>query len=188
MNVPMNTATNVVEIREPARKPSRTRSTMPAPAAPAAVAREARKAAVRANAQEVQAQRYSAGALGGIAAVITGLSLSHLAHGIEVITHPSYAWEAWAMAVGIDLGMIVTEIATLTAGERVRRETRWYSVVMIAGTLVLSAAMNAFGFASQADTLAFQAAGVVFGLAVPAAIYVLMRQAAAHYLDAHKRS
>jgi hypothetical protein len=77
MNVPTNTAMNVVEIREPARKPSRTRSTMPAPAAPAAVAREARKAAVRANAQEVQAQRYSAGALGGIAAVITGLSLSH---------------------------------------------------------------------------------------------------------------
>jgi hypothetical protein len=45
-----------------------------------------------------------------------------------VITHPAYAWESWAMAVGIDLGMIVTEIATL------------------------------------------------------------MRQAAAHYLDAHKRS
>ena len=38
--------------------------------------------------------------------------------------------------------------------------------------------MNAFGFASQASTLPFQTAGVLFGLAVPAAIYVLMRQAA----------
>jgi uncharacterized membrane protein YdfJ with MMPL/SSD domain len=76
----------------------------------------------------------------------------------------------------------------LTAGERVRAQTRCYSAGMIAGTLGLSAAMNAFGFASQADTLPFKAAGVVFGLAVPAAIYVLMRQAATHYLDAHKRS
>jgi hypothetical protein len=59
---------------------------------------------------------------------------------------------------------------------------------MIAGTLILSAALNAFGFSSQADTLLFQAAGAAFGVAVPAAIFVLMRQAAAHYLDSHKRS
>jgi hypothetical protein len=92
------------------------------------------------------------------------------------------------MGVGIDVGMIATEVASLTAGERVRAQTRWYSAGMIAGTLGFSAAMNAFGFASQASTPLFQIAGVVFGIAVPAAIYVLMRQAAAHYLDAHKRS
>jgi hypothetical protein len=183
----MNAPTNVPGIREvaPAAPKPRARTKSPAPAA---AARAERKAAVKANAQEVQAQRWSAGLLGGVAAVLTGLSLSHLAHGIEVITHPEFSWESYAMAVGIDLGMIVTEIASLTAGERVRAQTRWYSAGMIAGTLGLSAAMNAFGFASQADTLPFQAAGVVFGLAVPAAIYVLMRQAAAHYLDAHKRS
>jgi hypothetical protein len=61
-------------------------------------------------------------------------------------------------------------------------------MAMIAGTLVLSAWMNAFVFSSQASTLPFQIAGVVFGVAVPSAIYVLMRQAVAHYLDAHKRS
>jgi hypothetical protein len=183
----MNAPTNVVGIREvaPAAPKPRARTKSPAPAA---AARAERKAAVRANTQEVQAQRWSAGLLGGVAAVLTGLSLSHLAHGIEVITHPVYSWEPWAMGVGVDVGMIATEVASLTAGERVRRETRWYSVAMIAGTLVLSACMNAFAFSSQASTLPFQIAGVVFGIAVPSAIYVLMRQAAAHYLDAHKRS
>jgi hypothetical protein len=152
MSAPMN----VVEMREVARKPPRAKP----PKAPApAAAREARKAALRANAQEVQAQRWSAGLLGVVAAVLTGLSLSHLAHGIEVITHPAYSWEPWAMGVGIDVGMIATEVASLTAGERVRAQTRWYSAGMIAGTLGLSAAMNAFGFASQADTLPFQIAG-----------------------------
>jgi hypothetical protein len=177
---------NIIEMpREVARKPPRTKPTRQA--APAAAARAQRKAAVKANAQEVQAQRWSAGLLGGVAAVITGLSLSHLAHGITIVSGTG-GWQSWAMAVGIDVGMIVTEVATLTAGERVRRETHWYAMAMIAGTLVLSAAMNSFAFASQASTLPFQVAGVVFGVAVPAAIYVLMRQAAAHYLDAHKRS
>jgi len=177
------TATNVLPM-EVARKPPRAKSQKtPRPAA----ARAEKRAIAKASAKEIQAQMWSAGALGGIAAVITGLSLSHLAHGITIVSGTD-GWQSWAMAVGIDLGMIVTEIATLTAGERVRRETRWYAMAMIAGTLTLSAAMNAFGFASQASMLPFQIAGVVFGLAVPAAIYVLMRQAAAHYLDAHKRS
>jgi len=169
-----------------ARKPPRTKpARLPAPAA---AAREARRAANKANASEIRAQRYSAAMLGGVAAVIMGLSLSHLAHGIELITAPSYAWEPWAMGVGIDCGLVATEISTLTASEKVRRETRRYSIAMITGTLVLSAAMNAYGFASQASTLPFQVAGVVFGIAVPAMVWTLTRQAAAHYLDAHKRS
>jgi hypothetical protein len=174
------TATINVLPMEVARKPPRAKS-------PKTPARAEKRAMAKASAKEIQAQMWSAGALGGIAAVITGLSLSHLAHGITIVSGTG-GWQSWAMALGIDLGMVTTEIATLTAGECVRRETQWYSAAMIAGTLVLSAAMNAFGFASQASTLPFQIAGVVFGVAVPAAIYVLMRQAAAHYLDAHKRS
>jgi hypothetical protein len=102
----MNAPTNVVGIREvaPAAPKPRARTKSPAPAA---AARAERKAAVRANTQEVQAQRWSAGLLGGVAAVLTGLSLSHLAHGIEVITHPVYSWEPWAMGVGVDVGMIL---------------------------------------------------------------------------------
>jgi F0F1-type ATP synthase assembly protein I len=155
--------------------------------APAAEVREAKRAASKANASEIRAQRYSAGLLGGVAAVLTGLSLSHLADGIALITHAS-GWQPWAMAVGIDIGMAATELAALTAGPTVRAQTRWYSASMLAGTLGLSAAMNSFEFASQASSLPFEIAGGVFGLAVPAAVYVLIRQAASHYLDSHRRS
>jgi hypothetical protein len=83
----MNAPTNVVGMREvaPAAPKPRARTKSPAPAA---AARAERKAAVKANAQEVQAQQWSAGLLGGVAAVLTGLSLSHLAHGIEVSWPP----------------------------------------------------------------------------------------------------
>jgi hypothetical protein len=120
----------------------------------------------KASAKEIQAQMWSAGALGSIAAVTTGLSLSHLANGITIVSGTG-GWQSWAMAVAIDLGMVATEVATLTAGEWVQHETRWYAMAMIAGTLILSAAMNAFGFASHASTLPFQAAGIVFGIAAP---------------------
>jgi hypothetical protein len=180
----MNIAPRLAETK-PA-KPPRTRKQRADTPAPAAAPKVSRKAQVAAK--EMQGQRWSAGLLGGVATIITGLSLSHLAHGIEIITHPDYAWESWAMAVGIDVGMIATEVASLTASEQVQKDTRWYSAGMIAGTLGLSAAMNSFAFASQASSLPFQIAGVVFGVAVPCAIYALARQAAAHYLDAHKRS
>jgi len=68
----MDAAMNVVEMREGRRACAK----LPKPA-PAAAAREARKAAVKANAQQIQPQRYSPCALGSIAAVVTGLSLSH---------------------------------------------------------------------------------------------------------------
>jgi hypothetical protein len=172
--------------RELTAKPPR-KSPKGAKPTTASAARAERKAANRANASEIRAQRWSAGLLGSVAAVLTGLSLSDLAHGIELITHASQ-WQSYALAVGVDIGMATTEFAALTAGPTVRAQTKWYSGAMLGGTLALSAAMNAFEFASQAETLPFQIAGVTFGIAVPAAVYALIRQAASHYLDAHRRS
>jgi hypothetical protein len=114
-------------------------------------------------------------------------SLSHLAHGITIVSGTG-GWQSWALAVAIDLGMAASETAMITPGERVKKDIKWYSASMIAGTLVLSAAMNAFAFAAQATTLPFEIAGVVFGVSVPAAIYVLLRQAAALFLDSRRRS
>jgi hypothetical protein len=161
----------------------RLRRASPATRTAANAAREAR----RATAKELKAQRWSAGLLGVVAAVLTGLSLTDLASGIALITHASQ-WQSYALAVGIDIGMASTEFAALTAGSKVRQETRWYSGAMLGGTLALSACMNAFEFASQAGSLPFQTAGVVFGIAVPAAVFSLIRQAVAHYLDSHRRS
>jgi hypothetical protein len=50
-----------------------------------------------------------------VAVVLVALSLSHLAQGIHLVTKAPL-WEAWAMAVGIDLGFLALEIAQLSGG------------------------------------------------------------------------
>ena len=50
-------------------------------------------------------QQWSAVTVALVAVVLTALSLSHLAHGIELVTRAP-AWEAWSMAIGIDLGFV----------------------------------------------------------------------------------
>src|SRR5437867_8257438 len=77
-----------------------------------------------------------------IAGVLIALSLSHLAHGIELAGSP--AWEAWAMAFGIDLGFVGLELTKITANERTMKAigtiTNWAIVLTMMG----SAALNAF--------------------------------------------
>jgi hypothetical protein len=103
----------------------------------------------------------------------TSLSLSHLAHGIEIVTH-SAAWEGWALAVGIDCGFILMELACITTvADKVRRVVERYPRPAIAGTLAGSAVMNAFAFASGVSTLQMQIAGSVMGCAIPALVHCL---------------
>ena len=40
-------------------------------------------------------QAATAAGIGAVAVTLTGLSLSHLAHGVEIVTGSS-AWESWA--------------------------------------------------------------------------------------------
>jgi hypothetical protein len=62
-------------------------------------------------------QAFGAAALGFVAVALTALSLTHLAHGIAIVTGCP-VWEAWAMAIGVDLGFVALELARLTARER----------------------------------------------------------------------
>ncbi len=121
-------------------------------------------------------QRLAAGASGTVAIILTGLSLTHLAHGIAVVTSAA-PWETWAMATGIDLGFLAAESAMLcAASEPVRRTVgRWAHPTVIA-SLTLSGVLNALAFAHGADGWRVYAASVL-GLAVPALIYALARVA-----------
>jgi hypothetical protein len=94
-----------------------------------------------------------------VAVTLTGLSLSHLAHGVEIVTGSS-AWESWAMAVGVDLGFVALEVSQLAIGEKVRRQVSRYARPAILGTLAGSAAMNAFAFAAQASGPVMMAAAL----------------------------
>jgi hypothetical protein len=163
--------------------PSQTRTTAPRQDRKGAVARAplSRQARLR-----LRRQAVAATGIGLVAVTMVALSLSHLAQGIELVT-ASPSWEAWAMAIGIDLGFVGLELAQLSAAsEVVRREITRFARPAIIGTLVGSDGMNAFVFAAPAQGLMVGPA-VVLGIAVPAMIYALTRVAAAMYADCHGR-
>jgi len=143
--------------------------------------------------QQSKAQRYKlcrqrvvAGVIACVALVITVLSLSHLAAGVEVLTHDT-PWHAKIMAVGFDLGFICMELAKLSiSNEKLDRAVSRYADPAIIGTLVISAGMNAYAFASKADNVYFVCAGCLFGIGVPAMIYVLTRISALMWIDAQR--
>jgi len=119
-------------------------------------------------------------AVGAVALTLTGLSLTHLAHGIEIVTSAP-SWEAWSMAVGIDCGFVVLEVAQLAVTEKLAREIRKYAAPTIMGTLIGSALLNAFAFGAAATGYIVVPA-VALGLAIPAMIYSLTTVATKMYL------
>lgn len=120
-------------------------------------------------------QHYAAGAAGAVTLVLVGLSLSHLAHGIGIVTGSGFE-ERWAMAIGIDLGFIVLEMSQLCAAtEAVRRQVARYATPAIVGTLGISAALNALAFAAAAPAGLAQYAAGGLGVVIPALIYCLSR-------------
>ena len=111
-----------------------------------------------------------------VALALLGLSLSHLASGVAIVTG-SGERDGWLMAIGIDMGFVALELALLVAPATARPAVTRYASPAIVGTLATSAAMNAFAFASHADGLMiFPAIGL--GFAVPALVYALTKTGA----------
>src|SRR5262245_21291406 len=54
--------------------------------------------------RRIRRQQVAAAAVAFVGVVLTILSLSHLAHGIGLVTSAP-VWESWAIAVGVDLGL-----------------------------------------------------------------------------------
>ncbi len=114
-----------------------------------------------------------------VALALLGLSLSHLASGVAIVTG-SGERDGWLMAIGIDIGFVALELALLVAPAATRPAVARYAQPAIIGTLATSAAMNAFAFASHADGLMiFPAIGL--GFAVPALVYALTKTGAIMY-------
>src|SRR5260370_37085813 len=125
--------------------------------------------------------------IGAVAVTLTALSLSHLAHGIVIVTGAD-AWEAWAMSIGIDLGFVALELSQLAAaGDRLKRQIGRFAKPAIIGTLTGSPALNAFAFAAQTVSPRMMAAAAKLGGALPALVYGLTRAGAALYIDCTAR-
>jgi hypothetical protein len=111
---------------------------------------------------------WSVWPLAGTTVGLMAVSLTHLSDGVTQLTAiPS--WQAWAMAVGIDCMLISVAMAQLTAPAHVKRDIAIVARCMEAGTLVMSAGLNALAFTGGAFDAAHWAQ-VAFGCFVPAAI------------------
>ncbi len=131
-------------------------------------------------------QAYAASAVGLVAMVLTGVSLSHLATGIQIVTG-CQCWESWATAVSIDLLFVAMEMGTLmSATDKIRQSVACYTGPAVAGTMTISAVLNAFAFgAHAAGWMVYPAAAL--GLVVPALIYVGTKVAAKLWISVHSR-
>ena len=111
---------------------------------------------------------WSVWPLAGTTVGLMAVSLTHLSDGVTQLTAIT-SWQAWAMAVGIDCMLISVALAQLTAPAAVKRDIATVARCMEAGTLVMSAGLNALAFTGGAFDAAHWAQ-IAFGCFVPAAI------------------
>jgi hypothetical protein len=108
---------------------------------------------------------------------LMAVSLTHLSDGVTQLAGIPM-WQSWAMAVGIDCMLISVALAQLTAAPDVKKDIAIVARCMEAGTLIMSAGLNALAFTGGAFDAAHWAQ-VAFGCFVPAAIsgatYILAR-------------
>lgn len=114
--------------------------------------------------------------VGGIASLLVFLSVWHLTCAISTLTG-SNIMLAMLLAVGIDLGLIASEIGELVAhGNAV--VARWARAYMFKAT-ILSIILNTYEFAKSAPEGALtQGLAITFGILLPIMIFVLARLAA----------
>jgi hypothetical protein len=105
------------------------------------------------------------------------VSLTHLSDGVTQLTNIP-EWQSWAMAIGIDCMLISVALAQLTASPEVNKDIAVVAHSLEAGTLVMSAGLNALAFTGGMFD-AGHWAQIAFGRFVPAAIssatYILAR-------------
>ncbi len=120
---------------------------------------------------------WSVWPLAGTTVGLMAVSLTHLSDGVTQLTAIP-EWQSWAMAIGIDCMLISVALAQLTAPPEVKKDIGPVAHIMEAGTLVMSAGLNALAFTGGAFDAAHWAQ-IAFGCFVPAAIsgatYILAR-------------
>ena len=115
-----------------------------------------------------------------VALALLGLSLSHLASGVAIVTG-SGERDGWLMAVGIDFGL--RRAGAYPACRACHHKASSGPLCLSRNRrrrLATSAAMNAFAFASHADGLMIYPA-IGLGFAVPALVYALTKTGAIMY-------
>ncbi len=110
----------------------------------------------------------------GVASTLLILSLAHLSHGIVRITHCA-EWEAFALALGVDAGLIAAEAAQLVAGATAARAIKRWCMAVIALTLTWSGLLNAVAFAASSEGGVWLYVSCAFGLLTPMLVFALTK-------------
>jgi hypothetical protein len=156
---------NVVTLPKPRKHPSKAKARQPMSA------RMTRR---------LQLQHWSAALLGTVAAAMTTVSLSHIAGGVEHITHSAIPhWQAWGVAVGLDVNYVAMEMAGIVAAmQHVRDRLHKLTRIGIPAVMGFSMSLNALEFAAGATNAWELAAGVAMGVILPALVFLTFRVAA----------
>ena len=149
---------------------------------PAAKARTERKIPRLLARQErrIKLQHWSAVLLGTVASAMTIVSLSHIAGGVGHLTHGAVPeWQAWGVAIGLDINYVGMEMAGVVAAvAHVRERLHKLTQIGIPSIMVFSMAMNALEFSAGATNAYELAAGVAMGVVLPALVFLTFRVAA----------
>jgi hypothetical protein len=139
---------------------------------------ERRKAQRKERKVSRHVRRLRMQAMGGVGVLSVALfgiavSLNHMSGGVEMLTKIP-TWEAWAMAVFIDLGWGAFKGAELfCALEKTRKLIGPYTKWGVLGTMGVSSCLNAFGFAHNADPGTAAWCSAAFGAVLPFGILAL---------------
>lgn len=130
--------------------------------------------------RRLKLQHGTAMLLGIVAAAMTVVSLSHIADGVEHITHGAVpVWQCWGVAVGLDVNYVAMEMAGVVAAmQHVRDRLHRLTRIGIPAVMVFSMALNALAFAAGAVTVWELAAGIAMGIILPGLVFLTFRVAA----------
>src|SRR5262245_34120688 len=120
----------------------------PKPRRPKSKAAPAAKAVSAKALRRTRLQHWSAMLLGSVASAMTIVSLTHVAGGVQLVTHDAVPdWQAWGLAIGLDINYVAMEMAGIVAATSVVRDklhklTRWG----IPAVMLFSMSLNALEF------------------------------------------
>jgi hypothetical protein len=133
-----------------------------------------------------RAMRYARGLAVGVGCVgvgVLGLSVVHCTESIELLTGSHWAL-AGLLAVGIDAGMVASELAEVAShGTRSQGKVRPWAVGYTVAAVLLSVLLNAYAFGLHAHSGMVWAAWLL-GAVIPGLVYALGRVSGHLWLSA----
>lgn len=134
-----------------------------------------RKASAR-KARGLQLRHKAALLAGGTAGSLLALSVAHCTEAISLLTGSHWCLSG-LLAIGIDAGMVASELADLVAhGTSTEPEVRRWANAYIVVAIALSVVLNAYAFTLHAPA-GMQWAAVLLGCVIPGLIYAAGRYA-----------